>query len=377
MTAAALAALAAGGAAQTAPPPLALTGRVLHVRGADSTPVAGAIVVAHKVGAQTGPMDSMRTRADGTFRFRVAAPEHGAVYLVSTKYSGVGYFSPPVPADSSAPAPIVLGVYDTTSTGPPLAVTMRHLIVSKPGSDGNRSVLDIIDVENRDVRTRIGKDSTVAVWTMRLPRDVAAPQVGEGEIAPSAVRFEGGAMLVSAPFPPGGKEVVAMYLLPGSGHRLAVPIDQPTARLEVLAEDSQSVQPAGLSAAPPFTLEGRTFLRFVADSLAPGAEPAVRFAGSAPALGGRRFSWLVIAAAGLALAGGAVLALRRRAAAPPAGAGPAAARQASRETLLAQIVALDERYAGREAATAPDEWRSYRARRAKLKQELARHVARG
>jgi hypothetical protein len=374
LAAAALAALAGRGTAQ-AVRPLDLAGRVLHVRGADSTPVVGVMVVAHRVAERTGPIDSMRTGPGGRFRFHVASPERGGVYLVSTRFAGIGYFSPPFAADSGAPEPIALAVYDTATTGTALAVTMRHLVVAKPGADGNRSVLDIIEVQNPDARTRIGRDSTSAVWAMRLPRDIAAPQAGEGDIAPSSVRFERDSILVSAPLPPGGKEVVAMYLLPGGQRRLALPIDQPTARLEVLTDDS-TAQPEGLAPAPPFVLEGRTFLRFVADSLARGAEPVVRFGGSGLAQSARRWSWLVVVLAALALAAGAALALGRRGAAAAVTA-PADASGQGRDALLAQLVALDERYAGREGDTPQAEWRSYRARRARLKEELARHVARG
>jgi hypothetical protein len=121
-------------------------------------------------------------------------------------------------------------------------------------------------------------------------------------------------------------------------------------------------------------MEGRSFRRFVADSLAAGAEPSLRFGGAPRALGGRRWSWLVVVAAAAALAAGASLSLRRSFAPPPRAPGEAGA---SREALLAQIVALDERYAGREATTGPEEWRAYRERRERLKRELARHVARG
>ena len=71
-----------------------MRGRVVHVRGADSTAVAGEWAVLHRVGLASGePIDSVPTDRRG--RYRVSAPERDtlATYLVSVRYLGIAYFT--------------------------------------------------------------------------------------------------------------------------------------------------------------------------------------------------------------------------------------------------------------------------------------------
>jgi hypothetical protein len=49
--------------------------------------------------------------------------------------------------------------------------------------------------------------------------------------------------------------------------------------------------------------------------------------------------------------------------------------QPDQDTLLRQIVALDERYAARLAETPPAEWSAYQSKRASLKAQLAGRLA--
>src|SRR5205814_1473173 len=118
---------------------------------------------------------------------------------VSARYMGIGYFSEPLAADA---ARLTLLVYDTTAAGPPLAIGIRHVVITR-GDAGQRRVLDIYQVQNPGRATRVGADSLAPVWSAQLPAGVTSAQAGEGDIPANAVRFTGGRVSVAAPFPPG------------------------------------------------------------------------------------------------------------------------------------------------------------------------------
>ena len=358
--------------AQPAPgAPLVLAGRVVRVRGLDSVPLVGARVVAHRVGTdRAGPLDSLASDARGRFSFRVAHPDTAAMYVVSTRYAGIGYFSTPFAPGARAGADsIVLPVFDTSSAGAPLDVAVRHVVVSAPDSaDRSRDVLDIIQVSNPGTTTRVARDSA-PTWRMLLPRGIEAFRVGEGDVPADAVRKVGDSLLVSAPFPPGVKQVVAIYVVPSGTLELRVPIDQPTAQLEVLVEDSLSnATGAALSSGNPLQFENRTFRHFASTRAVRGETADITFGGPKR----RNLTWLAVVLSALLLAGGAFVAARRRG---PVAAPPAPAPQGP-DALVRQIVALDERYAGREHETPPAEWAGYQSRRAALKAQVAERLAR-
>jgi len=349
--------------------PLVLAGRVVRVRGLDSVPLAGVRVVEHRVGTdRQGPLDSLASDARGRFSFRVARPDTAAMYVVSTRYAGIGYFSTPFAPGARAGADsIVLPVFDTSSAGAPLDVAVRHVVVSAPDqADGSRDVLDIVQVSNPGTTTRVARAGT-PTWRMLLPRGIEAFRVGEGDVPADAVHKVGDSLLVSAPFPPGVKQVVAIYVVPSGMTELRVPIDQPTAQLEVLIEDSlANATGAALASGNPLQFGDRTFRHFASARAVRGETAEITFGGPKR----RNLTWLTIALAGLLLAGGAFVAARRRGPAVPAPApvGP--------DALVRQIVALDERYAGREHETPAAEWAGYQARRASLKAQVAERLVR-
>jgi hypothetical protein len=354
------------------PAPLQLAGRVVVVRGADTTGLAGQRVVAHRVATSVqGPIDSLASGPGGQFRFRVARPDTSAMYVVSTLYAGIGYFSAPVSShDTTEARAMVLAVYDTTSVGAPLVVAVRHLVVAAAGEDGSRDVLDIAQVENTGSATLIARPGPTPTWWMRIPAGVQSFQVGEGDVPTSAVRRVGDSVLVTAPFPPGEKQVVVTYVAPRGLRSLRLPVDQPTERLELLVEDSTATATGpGLAAADPLEIQGRSFRHFSAAHLGGGATFEIGFRTH----GGRSLQWVAIVLSALLLGGGALAAARRRGV--PAGA-PAPAAPAGEDALVRQIVALDEKYASREAETPRPEWEAYLTRRAKLKAELAERLAR-
>jgi hypothetical protein len=366
--------------------PFVVAGRLVRVRGTDTTGLAGFKVVVHRVATTVqGPVDSTASGRGGRFAFRVTRPDTGAMYVVSALYDGIGYFSGPVStqARDSAKA-IVLAVFDTASAGAPLVVSVRHVVISAPDpADGSRDVLDIAEVGNPGSMTLVPRTAGGTTWWMRLPRGVESFRVGEGDVPSSAVRQAGDSVLVGAPFPPGEKQVVVTYVAPKDLGTLRVPLDQPTERLELLVEDSLATATGpGLVTANPLVIQGRSFRRFSAAHLDPGQTVSITFRARGT---GRRFEWVAIVLAALVLAAGGFAAARRRApggTVPPGGSVPAGATVApgapvrDDDALVRQIVALDEKYAAGEAATPPGEWAAYQAKRAALKAELAGRLAR-
>jgi hypothetical protein len=354
--------------------PLVLGGRVVRVAGKDSVPVAGQLVVAHHVTPDVqGAVDSVRSDATGRFRIVVARPDTGGVYMVSAKYRGIGYFGVPV-ADSErvAAGRLTLAVFDTSSSGHALFVAMRHLVVTAPEGGTTRRILDIVQVENPGTSTRVTADSAGATWRLRLAPGVTDFQLGESDISPAAVRREGDVVLIAAPFPPGAKQVLLSYTAPAGATELVIPIDEVTARLEVMIEGGgASASGAGVRAAEPMTIESRSFTRYTAEGVEGGASLTLTF-GAGGARG--KYLWVIVLVAGLALGAGAFVLLRRRG----TGAAPAAApRPDTAEALVAQLAALDERFEGRESEMPPEDWGRYTTRRVDLKERLRAVLAQG
>ena len=258
---------------------------------------------------EQGPLDSLHADARGAFRFRIARPDTGSMYVVSTRYAGIGYFSEPYSVKDHAGADTIrLAVYDTATAGAPLNVAVRHLVISAPGGDGSRDVLDIVQVGNPGETTRVPRDSTTPTWHMKLPRGIEEFRVGEGEVPNSAVVQAGDSILVSAPFPPGLKQVVVTYVVPRDLKTLRVPLDQPTLRLELLVEDSSaSAAGADLAAANPLTIQGRRFRRFSASNIRSGETAEITFGGTAS----RNLGWLAVALSAALLGAGGYIAARR------------------------------------------------------------------
>ncbi|MFI5207944.1 MAG: hypothetical protein ACHQU8_02535 [Gemmatimonadales bacterium] len=344
--------------------PLVLAGRLVRVRGADTAAVAHARIVAHRVGqARQGPIDSGLTDAKGGFRFVVVQPETGAVYVVSTLRDGIGYFSDPVAPGNTASAALTLVVFDTSSAGPPLEVGTRNVVVTRGAGGQGHRVLDIYQVENPGTATRVAPDSLGSTFSVRLPSGVTGPESGASDIPASAIRFEGNRALVSAPFPPGDKQVVISYTLPAGLNTFEVPIDQATGEVDLMLEDSTAQPSDPLHPTDPVAIEGHTFRRYAANDMAAGSSFKVRFSRGSS----RRATLFAALAAGALLAAGAAFALTRR----------GEVKGETSERLVAQLAALDDRFSGREQATPPETWASYQARRAALKAALARRLAQG
>lgn len=332
---------------------------------ADSTPVPGTRVVLHQVGRTLqGPLDSSRTDRRGRFRFAFR-PDTSALYLLSVRHAGIEYFSPPVHTNPERPdTTIRILVYDTSSTAL-VALEARHLVVTRPGEDGSRSVLDLVVLLNKGNRTRVAPDSVGASWVGLLPRGTMGLEVGESDLSPDAITRRGDSLLVAAPLAPGEKQVTVQYVVPAGSKELELPFTEPVSSVNVLAEENDVVVSGGsLALADSQVLQGRSFRRW-AGAVPAGGVLRVVLPGRSRVPEGLLPS--LVGAVVLVLVGAGWYFLARRPRLPAA----------SPAVLLDAIAALDARYLGREGETSAGDWDSYQTQRRRLKAELEAALAAG
>ncbi len=343
-------------------------GRVVRTSGADSIPVAGARVLLHRIGRSVqGPIDSAFADRRGAFRFRFV-PDTSAVYLTSSRYDGIEYFSPTVHLDPAAPDTALRIVVSDTSSGTPVELGARHLVIADPGEDGSRGILDLIVLRNRSDRTLVAPDSVRPSWSVALPSGTFGLAAGQGDASPDALKREGDRLLLFAPVAPGEKQLIVQYGLPATVRALTLPFEQKADFVNVLVADPRAKVTGGaLAPADTEVIQGRTYRRWM------GAVPA---GATVRITLGRAFAtpgWLLAALVG-GLGIGLVLAafhfLRR-----PRAAGAHPARAMDPDTLIERLAQLDARYAGREGDTDPAEWARYQAERAELKSRLSATLA--
>ncbi|HEX4600165.1 MAG TPA: hypothetical protein VH116_02130 [Gemmatimonadales bacterium] len=290
--------------------------------GPSEQPLTGAWVVLHQVSMAGGgkPIDSTRTNPRGTFTLTVARPDTAAVYVVSSRYAGIAYFSEIVNPQRRRTTLASIYVYDTSSAGAGVHAARRVITVAQRKRDGARSVLELIELANPTAKTRIAPDTIRPTWAGALPAGAIQFEVGQGDLSPQTVERRGDSVAVFAPVPPGaGKQLSYAYVLPATVRGVSVPIDQPTDEVDLLLEDTTAVvTTARLDTLGIEDIEGRRFARYRVR----GATAGTRLAIALPA-GGLEAQALVPIVAGLValiLGVGFVVALRRKPAplAPPA-----------------------------------------------------------
>ena len=330
---------------------------------ADSTAQAGARVVLHRVGSDTqGPLDSTRSDRGGRFQFSFR-PDSGAFYLLSAEHAGIEYFSQPVPTNPARPdTGIRIVVYDTSSTAP-VSLEARHLVVTRPGEDGSRSVLDLMVLRNQSRFTRVASDTNRPTWSGPLPQGTVGLDIAESDFSRDALDRRDDSVIVIAPFAPGEKQLTVQYLIPSGRTSIQLPFARSGAAINVLAEESGvRVTGPGVALADSQMLQGRSFRRWTGVARS-GSVVQILLPGTR-----RTPVWLLAALVGtlsLALASAGWLMLKKRPA--TAGSAPGA--------LLDAIAALDFRYAGREGDTPAEEWTAYLAERADIKARLQASLA--
>jgi hypothetical protein len=363
--------LADAAAAQA--PDRSLGGRITRPgRGDAQLPVAGEWVVLHRVGVDAAnPIDSMRTRADGTYAFRYRATgDTNAVYFVSTSRGGVAYFTPPTRERAVQGGMADLMVYDTTSTPIPITVRGRHLIFTAPDSaQPLRSVIEVFELSNDSSRTRVPGAGQRPTFEVALPPGVTQVLGGQGDISPEAVRADEGRVRVWAPLAPGIKQFSFTYDLPLSQASLSVLLEESVPVMEVLVEDPRgTASGGGLIEVDPVQIDGRPFKRFLAQDIVAPVEITV----TAPGRQGSGTSlrlMLILTAVGAAMLLGLGMAFLR--------GGPRAfsrTKVVTPEALALEIAALDATFERLDAPTEEQKAEHY-LKRAQLKGRLSAALA--
>jgi len=251
-------------------------GRVL-LGGRDTVPLAGAWAVLHRVLRDSGgPLDSARTDRAGRYRIPLARVDTSAVYVVSAWYDSLAYFSMPLNVVGRPAAEVEnLIVYRTTKRLPPIRLARRLLTIARPGADGTRDVLEILELENTGLTTRITDDTLVPTWAGAIPGAAIQFQAGQGDISPDALQRRGDNVVVLGPIPPGRpKQLSYSYVLPAGSNALAVPIDQWTKEVNLLIEDTAAVvtaPPPGVESIGVQGIEQRRFAAYRGGPLQGGA----------------------------------------------------------------------------------------------------------
>ena len=343
-------------------------GRVLRASGNDSIPVPGARVLLHRVGRGVqGPIDSLTTDRNGAFRFRFV-PDTSAVYLTSSRFGGIEYFSPAVHLDPTRPDTALRIVVADTSSRVPVEVAARHLVIADPGQDGSRGVLDLIVLRNRGDRTLVSPDTVRPSWSVPLPSGTFGLEPGEGDASPEALRREGDRLLLFAPVAPGEKQLVVQYGLPATVRTMTLPFEQGADFVNVLiADPAATVSGGALAPADTEVIQGRIYRRWMG-AVPAGTAVKIELGGPFNAPG-----WALAALVGglaTALAFAGYWFLRPRG---PVVAGGAPGLEP--DALLERVAQLDTRYADKEAELDPAEWERYRAERSELKARLETALA--
>ncbi len=347
-------------------------GRVVRGMRERQPPVANQWVILHRVGRDhAGPLDSVRTTPSGAFNFQYrVSGDSDAVYFVSTSYSGVAYYTPPLRTPVVRGDDALLVVFDTTSGPVGLHIGGRHLVIGAATPAGQRPIGEVFDLQNDSTMTAVARDSLTPVWSATIPATATDFQLnGNGELAAGALTRRGTTVGLFAPVSPGIRQVAFTYNLPASAFPLSVRMDKPAGVLELLVQEPTTrVQGPGLRETPAVSAEGRTFRRFLAQDVGAGAvvriEPPREVGGSRE----RVYSSvgaLFVAAMVIAL----VFALRRR---PRRVA--AALKQVGSQRLVREIAELDDAFE-RATDVSGEARATYEARRASLKSELAHLLA--
>ena len=338
-------------------------GRVLRP---DSTPVYGSRVVLHQVGrAVQGVLDSTTSSRGGRFRFSFR-PDTSVLYLLSARYAGIEYFSPPVHTNPESPdTGIRIIVHDTSSTAP-VSLEARHLVVTRPGKDGTRTVLDLLVLRNDGRLTRVARDSLRPSWSGTLPRGTLGLELGEGDLSPDAITRRDDSLIVMAPLAPGEKQITVQYLIPADRENLELSFPEPVSGVNVLAEEENArVSSGSLTFAGSQIIEGRSFRRWSGRVPAGGS---LRVAFPAARRASRWVLTALLAVVVLGLVAGVWYIFARRQFQP---------LRDSPEELIGAIALLDAKYLDREREMPAREWGSYQAERARLKALLEASLAAG
>ncbi len=335
----------------------------------DEEPMPDGLVTLHRVAQEAaGQVDTTQVDGEGRFRFELptvpgSSGEDGEVYFASVRHQGVLYFGSAISRAAQLDSVYRIQVHDTTASPPEGAsfrIAARNLLLEE--ADEGWTVVDLFRLQNERDRTVVASEGD-AVWMHPLPPEARNFEVGESDLAPSAVSFEEGGIRVSSPVPPGERTYLMRYDVPE--FEFTIPVTQPTERFEILLrEPAPELTASGLSRVQPVEIEpGSNYRRFAGADL----QNTVVEITEGTEGDNSRVAWLAVIL-GLVLAGAAIVAVRKGALIPaPEGGGRGG--PGSREEILLRIAELDDAFREREDLSAEQRQR-YEAERRELKARL-------
>jgi hypothetical protein len=353
-------------------------------QGGDTTgmgPAVGQWVTLHRVGKDSaGPVDSVRTDAAGRYRLRYTPwGVSDAVYFASTTFGGIAYFTEPLKAPAVTDEDAEITVFDTTSRAFPMAIKGRHFIVSQIDSAQMRTVIEVFEIANDSLLTRVAGPGAAPepTWSVAIPASAIDVRANEGEFSPETFAATSGRVAVYAPLAPGIKQVAFSYKVPGSSFPLAMRADGGAVVFEVLLEEPKgTVKGKGFAAVDPVSLEGRNFRRFLAQDVEPDAEIVIDLPSAATPGRNLYIAGLLVAVGFLMML--ALMRSSQRTAArrmrESANAQAARHDDVSSERLAQEIAALDANFARQENPSESVQ-KAYAQRREELKRALADAMA--
>src|SRR6266567_3300763 len=128
---------------------------------------------------------------------RVLLGGRDSVPLGGTWYDSLAYFSLPLNVVGRPAVQVEdLVVYRTSKRAPPVHLA-RHLVtIARPAADGTREVLEILELENTGLTTRITDDTLAPTWAGAIPSTAVQFQGGQGDISPEAMKLVGDSVYV-------------------------------------------------------------------------------------------------------------------------------------------------------------------------------------
>jgi hypothetical protein len=334
-------------------------GTVVRVDGTDTVGVEGVWASLHVVTTLGGTvLDSQLTMASGAFEVTAAQSDTLASYLVSVENHGIAYFSDPFRSVAVFTPTII--VYDTASTGPPIVLNERHVILQPIETDGTRRVIELFVLQNEGAVTRVTADTSVPVWQAALPGGVYDFEVGTADVSAEAIYRRGDTVAVAAPIPPGERQILITYVLPRNQDELSLPLDQVIRHVNVLVADSNAtVTPVSFGFRGWETIETTPYQRFGSENVTAGGVLTVKLA-DVPVSTDAAL-WILIPLVAAAMTVVLIIWWRKTPATAPV-------RVEGPEALAAQIAALERARLNLD----PEE---FAARRAVLKQRLVDALA--
>lgn len=352
-------------------------GRISRGSRTGQQPLANQMVVLHRVGHDhSGPLDSMRTSAQGKFSFRYhASGDTAAIYFATTAFGGIVYPTAPFrgPDVSGDDASII--VFDTTSGPVAIKIGGHHVIIGSPQPSGFRPVGEVYDLQNDSTVTAVARDSVTPVWTTQIPAAAARFQVNtNGDLASGAVSRQGSTVGVFAPLSPGIRQVAFTYELPTKAFPLSLSAARPVGVLEVLIQEPTArVQAPALREVPSVSAEGKVFRRFLAQDLP--ASGVLRVDVPSMSVAERQSIYRVVLYTIFALMASALtVAVTRGRRSARAARAPVTDTESRSRILVRAIATLDDEF-DRAGASDQSAHEEYRSTRESLKRELIEALA--